>query len=198
LLRRKKKEKKHWRDYFDGPVELSDDMKAAKKLKTDGKAETEVKFEDIVNKQVEKIGSVDPVTDFKQMISRRDDAKWINKAIGDMIEMIKDLVKTSYGATNFPKAIDCIGALRIGCVQMEEAGQFNSALIDFKNLFQKKKESFWKLVVEKSILPIDTSEVPDSKFTPSQAKGFHAGDPSASASTSVAEVPSDGVWDSLE
>jgi len=55
------------------------------------------------------------------------------------------------------------------------------------------------LVVEKAIFPIDTSEVSDSKFTPSQAKDFHAGDSSGpSASTSANEVPSDGVWDSLE
>jgi len=174
-------------------------MKAAKKAKTDGKSEQEVKFEDIVTKQVEKIGSVDPVSDFKQMINRRDDAKWVQKAIRDMIDMIKDLVKTSYGPTNFPKSLDCLTALRQGCVQMEEATAFNTALIELKNLFQKKKETFWKLVVEKSVLPIDTSEVPDAKFTPAQAKSFHAGESgSVSAGTSAAEVPSDGVWDSLE
>jgi len=145
LLRRKKRKKKHWRDYFDGPVELSDDMKAAKKAKTDGKSEKDVKFEDIVTKQIDKIGSVDPVNDFKLMINRRDDAKWVQKAINDMVDMIKDLVKSSYGPTNYPKSLDCLISLRTGCVQMEEATLFNNALIDFKNIFQKKERFFLEI-----------------------------------------------------
>ncbi|KAM3322936.1 hypothetical protein P3S67_004087 [Capsicum chacoense] len=66
--------------------------------------------------KVEKVGDVNPVEDFEEMLSRRDDPKWINKAIHDMKNRIFDLVENSYEGDTFHKALECLVALRKGCI----------------------------------------------------------------------------------
>ncbi|KAF8402237.1 hypothetical protein HHK36_013189 [Tetracentron sinense] len=46
--------------------------------------------------KVIKIWDLIPVQDFEAMISRRDGTKWVNKAIGDIKNVIFDLVENSY------------------------------------------------------------------------------------------------------
>lgn len=169
-------------------------MKAAKKVKlTDSKDVSDVKFDDINKKQVDKISTVSPVDDLRAMLARRDDAKIATRAIVEMIEVIKNLVKESYGDANYAKAIDCLVALRAGCVQMEEFKLFNDAIVSLQNTFAKKKDAFWKLVSSHAgtgINPIDTTECAHSTYSPESARKFHASSnsqsvPSVSVSVSA-------------
>lgn len=64
----------------------------------------------------EKIGDMTPVQDFEAMISRRDSPDWVVKAIRDMSNKIFDLVEDSHEGDNFPKALECLVALRKGCI----------------------------------------------------------------------------------
>jgi hypothetical protein len=182
---------------------------------------------------VDKVGSVDPISDFRAMLARRDDREVVPKAIDGMIEIIKvclfffffffslplfflflhltnlivpidpcsfqATVKSGFGEGAITKAVDCLVALRLGCVQMEEAAKFNDAFVQFKKDFEKKKEAFWKQVVDKGILPINSSEVKDSKFTPDLAKQFHSGSsiPSVSVSVSLPSA-SDDLFNEME
>lgn len=66
--------------------------------------------------KVEKIGDATPVQDFEAMISRRDSPKWVGKAIKDMKNKIHDLVEDSYEGDNYSKALECLIALRKGCI----------------------------------------------------------------------------------
>ncbi|PHT93581.1 hypothetical protein T459_01463 [Capsicum annuum] len=89
--------------------------------------------------KVEKVGDVNPVEDFEEMLSRRDDPKWINKAIHDMKNRIFDLVENSYEGDTFHKALECLVALRKGCI-LEQARSFmvNPAL-DLQNMKSEAK-----------------------------------------------------------
>jgi hypothetical protein len=90
VVEEKEKKKRHWRDFYDQGVELDVELQAAKKVKAGGDDEgkEEKSFASIVSKQVDKIGSVEPVKDFKAMIARRDEAKIIERAIHEMATMI--------------------------------------------------------------------------------------------------------------
>jgi ATP-dependent DNA helicase 2 subunit 2 len=66
--------------------------------------------------KVEKIGDLTPVQDFDTMMSRRDGPEWVGKAIKDMKNKIFDLVEDSHEGDNYPKALECLVALRKGCI----------------------------------------------------------------------------------
>jgi ATP-dependent DNA helicase 2 subunit 2 len=62
------------------------------------------------------IGDLTPVQDFENMMSRRDGPEWIGKAIKDMKNRIFDMVENSFEGDNYPKALECLVALRKGCI----------------------------------------------------------------------------------
>ena len=66
--------------------------------------------------KVEKIGDLTPVQDFEAMMSRRDGPEWVGKAIKDLKNKIFDMVEDSHEGDNYPKALECLVALRKGCI----------------------------------------------------------------------------------
>jgi len=66
--------------------------------------------------KVEKIGDLNPVQDFEAMMARRDSSKWVKKAIKEMQDYIYNLLENSYEGNAYPKAIECLVALRKGCI----------------------------------------------------------------------------------
>lgn len=88
--------------------------------KEEGHGDISAQFLDsIENKsavKVEKIGDLTPVQDFETMMSRRDGPEWVGKAIKDMKNKIFDLVEDSHEGDNYPKALECLVALRKGCI----------------------------------------------------------------------------------
>lgn len=66
--------------------------------------------------KVENIGDMTPVQDFEAMISRRDSPDWVSKAIKDMCQKIFNLIEDSCEGDTFPKALECLVALRKGCI----------------------------------------------------------------------------------
>ncbi|GJU41180.1 ATP-dependent DNA helicase 2 subunit KU80 [Tanacetum coccineum] len=66
--------------------------------------------------KIETIGDLTPVPDFEAMISRRDSPEWVSKAIYGMKNKVIDLVESSYEGDTYPKALECLVALRKGCV----------------------------------------------------------------------------------
>ena len=65
---------------------------------------------------VGKIGDLTPVQYFEALISRRDSPDWVVKAINEMKNKIFDLVEDSHEGDNYPKALECLVALRKGCI----------------------------------------------------------------------------------
>ena len=117
----KKSTKRHWRDYLEGnSVALDESLNALKKQKEDEERSgqvTELKLDAMTARLVDKVGAIDPVADFNAMLKRRDSAEWVGKAITEMFAMIKTIVVNSFGTSTYPKAVECLQACRIGCVQ---------------------------------------------------------------------------------
>ena len=74
--------------------------------------------------KVEKIGESTPVQDFESMMLRRDGADWVSKAIADMKSIIMQLVTDSFEGDNFQKVLECLIALRKGCI-LEQVSLLN-------------------------------------------------------------------------
>ncbi|KAL9228985.1 hypothetical protein vseg_004505 [Gypsophila vaccaria] len=122
---------------------------------------------------VDKIGRVTPVQDFEAMISRRDSADWVTNAIKGMKSNILDLVEDSYEGNNYDKAIDCLVALRKGCVLEEEPKLFNDFLKYLCRYCQgHDMNDFCDLLVSKGMLLIAKSEATDSDVADAAAANF--------------------------
>lgn len=113
----------------------------------------------VLSKDIRTIKRVDPVGDFREMISRRD-VDLVDDAIAQMSAIILSLVRDSFKTQFYNKAIACIAALRLGCVQELEAERYNSFLRDISTEFQgAKKDDFWQLLAGRPELTlIDADE----------------------------------------
>lgn len=82
--------------------------------------------------KVEKIGDSNPVQDFESMMLRRDGAEWVNKAITDMKSIIFRLIEDSFEGDTFQKVLECLIALRKGCI-LEQVSLLNVLLLVITN-----------------------------------------------------------------
>ncbi|CAL5211059.1 unnamed protein product [Lathyrus oleraceus] len=123
--------------------------------------------------KVEKIGDSTPVQDFEAMISRRDSPDWVLKAINDMKNKIFDMVEDSHEGDNYAKAVECLVALRKGCILEQEPNQFNNFLKHLCNFCQEKNlQSFCEYLATKSVSLIPKTEAIDSDVTDEEARSF--------------------------
>ncbi|XP_019443889.1 PREDICTED: ATP-dependent DNA helicase 2 subunit KU80-like isoform X1 [Lupinus angustifolius] len=123
--------------------------------------------------KVENIWDLTPVHDFEAMISRRDSPDWVIKAIKDMKNKIFDLVEDSHEGDNYPKALECLVALRKGCILEQEPKQFNNFLRHLCNFCQEKNlRSFCEYLDSKGLALISNTEAADSEVSDVEAKNF--------------------------
>ncbi|OVA07686.1 Ku70/Ku80 C-terminal arm [Macleaya cordata] len=123
--------------------------------------------------KVDKVGNLTPVEDFEAMMARRDSAEWVNKAIKDMKNLIFDLVENSYEGNTYQKALNCLLALRKGCILEQEPKQFNDFLLHLcKFCSEKYLSSFCKFLASKQMMLISKTEAADSDVTDEEARSF--------------------------
>ncbi|CAH9096865.1 unnamed protein product, partial [Cuscuta europaea] len=140
----------------------------------EGRGFSEPTDDQAVNKiKTEKIGDENPVKDFEDMISRRDSPKWVNKAIQEMKNKIFNLVEDSFEGDTYEKALECLVALRNGCILEQEPKQFNDVLRDlYKFCKGKDISNFCDHVISRGITLITKIEAPDSDVLESEASSF--------------------------
>lgn len=63
------------------------------------------------------VGSINPVKDFRDMLARRD-VDLVDDAIAQMQTRITQLINDSIRDQFYPKAVDCLSALRDGCIKV--------------------------------------------------------------------------------
>jgi len=63
------------------------------------------------------VGSINPVKDFRDMLARRD-IDLVDEAIAQMQTRITQLINDSIRDQFYPKAVDCLAALREGCIKV--------------------------------------------------------------------------------
>jgi len=168
-----KQKRTYWRDRLaEGNIQLDSYVPDAKRQKTD--APSELSMESLVSHGCSDVGSINPVADFRHMLARRD-VDLVDKAIEQMQERIVAFVNESIGAQLYPKAIECLEAMRNGCVQEEESAKFNQFLHHLRALYaQKRRHDFWTLVCDAKLALISTEEANDSVVTAEEAKQFVA------------------------
>lgn len=135
---------------------------SGKKQKSD---EKNISIDSIIEGGTSDVGSIDPVKDFEKMISRRD-VDLVDKAIEQMKDRILQLLNDSVKDQLYPKAFDCVKALRSGCVKEEEPAAFNTFLRLMRSMYEgKRHNSFWELIVSDSISLIHEDECEESDIT---------------------------------
>ncbi|KAI4356806.1 hypothetical protein L6164_000794 [Bauhinia variegata] len=123
--------------------------------------------------KIENIGDLTPVQDFEAILSRRDSPDWVIKAIKDMKNKIFDLVEDSHEGDNYPKALECLVALRKGCILEQEPKLFNDFLRHLcKFCLEKDLDSFCEYLSCRGITLISKEEAVDSEVTEAEAKSF--------------------------
>ncbi|RYR72058.1 hypothetical protein Ahy_A02g006247 isoform E [Arachis hypogaea] len=130
-------------------------------------------IEDKSNVEVDNIGDLTPVQDFEAMFARRDNPDWVVKAIDAMKNKIHDLIEDSHEGDNNSKALECLAALRKGCINEQEPKQFNNFLRDLWSFCQEKNlHGFCDSLSSKGITLIPKSEAADSEVTEDEARSF--------------------------
>ncbi|PWA51740.1 Ku70/Ku80 beta-barrel domain-containing protein [Artemisia annua] len=125
--------------------------------------------------KIETIGDLTPVQDFEAMISRRDSPEWVSKAIYGMKNKVIDLVESSYEGDTYPKALECLVALRKGCVIEQEPKQFNNFLGHiFRFCHEKDLSSFCEFLASKDVKYITKTEAEDSEIEAGDASSWFA------------------------
>ncbi|XP_022757093.1 ATP-dependent DNA helicase 2 subunit KU80 isoform X3 [Durio zibethinus] len=151
--------------------------------------------------KIEKIGDLTPVQDFEVMMTRRDNPEWVGKAIREMRDKILSLLTNSHGGDNYLVAVECIIALRKGCILEQvspspslcfcccfflnllcgfrcfclmEPGPYNNLMRYLYRYCQEKEIStFPKLLASMDVTLISKSEAVDSSnFTDDEARRF--------------------------
>lgn len=94
-----------------------------------------------------------------------------NIAIEELQNRILQFINDSILDQLYSKALDCLIALREGCIQEEESESFNNFLKKIRNICEgKRRNDFWKLIIEKKITLIHSEESEDSTISPEEAK----------------------------
>ncbi|MFS7888968.1 putative DNA helicase [Helianthus anomalus] len=123
--------------------------------------------------KVETLGDLTTVSDFEAMISRRDSPEWVSKAIFAMKNKIFDLVENSFEGDNYPKALECLIALRKACVVEQEPKQFNNFLSHVCRFCKETNlSSFCEFLASKDVTFITKTEAEDSEIEEKDARSL--------------------------
>eukprot|EP01105_Mastigella_eilhardi_P010054 TRINITY_DN2353_c0_g1_i3.p1 TRINITY_DN2353_c0_g1~~TRINITY_DN2353_c0_g1_i3.p1 ORF type:complete len:753 (-),score=192.03 TRINITY_DN2353_c0_g1_i3:99-2321(-) len=140
----------------------------------------DLSIEKLIASGVTAVGSVTPVKDFEEMMQRRD-VDLVIDAVTQLRKRIMQLINDSIQDTYYGKTLECVVALRKGCVMEDEFQQFNTMLQDMRFQFENKtRNKFWQLVVEKGLSLIHNQECVDSPITPKDSAEY-LGKPLAAA-----------------
>eukprot|EP00026_Physarum_polycephalum_P002636 Phypoly_transcript_02644.p1 GENE.Phypoly_transcript_02644~~Phypoly_transcript_02644.p1 ORF type:complete len:733 (-),score=115.46 Phypoly_transcript_02644:534-2660(-) len=156
----------------------------SKKRKIEGQGD--FSLEKLVSIGTNDVGSINPVQDFKDMISRRD-VDLVEKAVEQMKGRILQLVNDSINTQFYGKAIECLKALREGCLFFAEGLSFISFLHNLKYDYEgKRRDDFWRLLAPNGLTLIHCDEADDTTVTAAEAQAFLA---PPSASQPVSDTP---------
>ncbi|XP_068705465.1 X-ray repair cross-complementing protein 5-like [Montipora foliosa] len=142
------------------------------KRKTDNNDETDFSMATLSKGEITQVGTVDPVGDFRSIISQKDEDRF-DEAAKQMRERILQLVLDSFRNQFYTKALDCVKALREEAIKAGESAMFNTFLRDMKErIMNQRGHEFWVLVVKENVKLITELEAADITVTDTQAKEF--------------------------
>ncbi|PPD85596.1 hypothetical protein GOBAR_DD17452 [Gossypium barbadense] len=117
--------------------------------------------------KIEKIGDLTPVQDFEAMMSQRDNPEWVEKAIKELREKILALLIHSDEGDKYQKAVECVAALRKGCILEQEPGPYNDLMHHIRQYCEEKGiKSLPQLLASRDLTLISKSEAEDRFHVP--------------------------------
>ncbi|MFQ6661858.1 hypothetical protein Gotur_029876 [Gossypium turneri] len=123
--------------------------------------------------KIEKIGDLTPGQDFEAMMSQRDNPEWVEKAIKELREKILALLIHSDEGDKYQKAVECVAALRKGCILEQEPGPYNDLMHHIRQYCEEKGiKSLPQLLASRDLTLISKSEAEDSDVTAEEARSF--------------------------
>ena len=90
---------------------------------------------------VKEISSVNPISDFKKMVSDRKVDR-VSDALTQMQAMIERFIKNSLKGDLYGKAIECLRQMRQTCIQEDEAKKYNDFMRRIKTIFGRAGGSY--------------------------------------------------------
>jgi hypothetical protein len=90
---------------------------------------------------VKEISSVNPISDFKKMVSDRKVDR-VSDALTQMQAMIERFIKNSLKGDLYGKAIECLRQMRQTCIQEDEAKKYNDFMRRIKSIFGRPGGSY--------------------------------------------------------
>lgn len=178
-----------WRTEEDGPHPSEtgeEEDESRKRIKSEPSFDETTDLGKLTEQAVRVVSTSDAVKDFEAMMKNRA-VDLVETAITQMSAVIVQFVFEGFAGQFFDKAIDCIRALREGCLQNDESESFNAFLRKFRDQCilesaapsGRPKPEFWDRIVNAGITLISNEEAKDSKTTAEEARKFLAEDTSA-------------------
>ena len=147
----KKRQRVYWRDIIQREeVKTKEEAKQIEEEERIARLKVEQKGDgfEFKDDEVKEISSVNPIQDFKKMVSDRKVDR-VSEAITQMQTMVERFIKNSLKGDLFSKAIDCIAQMRQTCIQEDEAQKYNEFIRRIKRSFAKGSYmDFFKMLVE--------------------------------------------------
>lgn len=121
-----------------------------------------------------KITPENAVPDFKQALASSDELEEIESAAKQMGAIIETLVTDSFGDSKYAQAIECIGVLREGMINMDEPKYFNTFMRALKKgllsgTLGGDRRDFWFKIRWSRLGLIDHNESEPSDVTAEEA-----------------------------
>ncbi|XP_041471452.1 X-ray repair cross-complementing protein 5-like [Lytechinus variegatus] len=145
---------------------------ANKKARLDDAVNGDLSMAGMARGVITEVGTVDPVGDFKTIISQKDEDRF-KEAAEQMGKRILLLVKESFGSQLYGKAMDCLRVYREQAIQLSEPESFNNYLRKLKDeLKELLKVDFWQDLTKDGLTLIDVTEASDSTVSKEEAEKF--------------------------
>eukprot|EP00727_Mastigamoeba_balamuthi_P013963 m51a1_g919 putative atp-dependent dna helicase (755) ;mRNA; r:181520-185343 len=178
----KSEKRVYWRDAMD---DAARDVKLesyaggepeAKRRKVEGAAAEHeaagLSLERLAASGVASVGSVNPARDFADMTARRD-VDLVLDAVAQLQKRVDQLVAESLGEQYYGKALECLFALRKGCVREDEPAAFNTYLGELRHACEgKARAKFWNMVADAGLSLITRDESAYSSVSREQSEEY--------------------------
>ncbi len=188
-------------DYSDAPARGSNgDAAAAAASQLEERAAKRQRLDQLAAPVVRAVGTADPVGDFKARLALRDDDHFPT-AVEELKTVVLQLINDAGSAAFLNKAVECVRAMRLACIQNDAPDTYNAFLRDLKHRFAVKKPTLWSGIVNAGLSLINSDESDDSTVTVAEAIAFMADSAAQASATPEPEpsaTPAEDLLDELE
>jgi ATP-dependent DNA helicase 2 subunit 2 len=135
----KKRQRVYWRDIIQREeVKTREEAKQIEEEERIARLKVEQKGDgfEFKDDEVKEITSVNPIADFKKMVSDRKVDR-VSTAIQQLQALIEKFIKNSLKGDLYQKAIECIAQMRDTCIHEDEAQTYNEFMKRVKRVFSK-------------------------------------------------------------